>query len=274
MQAFYTKPLSIKPLLFLFIIFSSISLLGQDLSTPFNTCKAEGSITIFDYNAKKWITSDSADSQLPTLPASTFKIVNTLIALETGVIHSVDDVIGWPGTTDTILYGFRPEIYHDMSVRSAFQQSAGWAYIEMAKEIGKARYQQHLNAIQYGNGDLSEHTDDFWNFGNFAVSPVNQIETLIKIHEENLPFMKTSFTALKEIMIEEQSPTYTLRAKTGWTRDGGKDTGWWVGYVERADNVYFFATRIIKDRTTINPDFGRCRKAITKEVLTALTALD
>jgi beta-lactamase class D len=68
-------------------------------------------------------------------------------------------------------------------------------------------------------------------------------------------------------MMEEQTEDYTLSAKTGWTREGGKDTGWWVGYVERKGNVYFFATRLIKDRNTYNPDFAKCRKEITKTIL-------
>lgn len=253
---------------------TSFSLSGQDFSTPFKKCSINGSITIYDYNAKAWITSDSSDSHFPTLPASTFKIVNTLIALETGVINDTEEIISWPGATDTLLYGYRPEIYRDMSVKDAFQQSAGWVYIELASKIGKERYQQHLTASRYGNGELSVEGEDFWNFGNFAVSPVNQIETLIGIYEETLPFRKSSFTLLKELMIEEQTKTYILRSKTGWTRYGGKDTGWWVGYVERKDNVYFFATRIIKDRSTPNPNFGSCRKTITKDVLRELAVLD
>ena len=44
----------------------------QDLSKPFKACDTEGSITLYDYNAKKWISSDINDSHYPTLPASTF----------------------------------------------------------------------------------------------------------------------------------------------------------------------------------------------------------
>ena len=68
------------------------------------------------------------------------------------------------------------------------------------------------------------------------------------------------------MMIEESTEDYVLRAKTGWTRDGGKDTGWWIGYITQEDNVYFFATRIIKDRDTLNAKFANCRKQITKKV--------
>lgn len=76
------------------------------------------------------------------------------------------------------------------------------------------------------------------------------------------------------MMIEEKGETYTLRAKTGWARDAGKDTGWWVGYVERSDNVYFFATRLIKARSVSNPNFAACRKEITRNILKQLNILE
>ena len=271
------KVKSVKKLIFLLAAstLTRLDLYGQqDFVKPFQECNLAGSITLYDYNAKKWISSDLADSNHPTLPASTFKIINTLIALETQVIADENETIPWPGSTDTVKYGYRPEIYHDMSMKDAFQASAGWAYVELAKKIGKDQYRNYLSACHYGNVDLSIADDDFWNFGNFTISPANQIKILVGVYEETLPFRKESFEILKRIMIEEQSEDYTLRAKTGWTRDGGKDTGWWVGYVERDDNVYFFATRLVKDRATINPNFRRCRKEITKAVLKQLGILN
>ncbi|MDO6389729.1 penicillin-binding transpeptidase domain-containing protein [Pontibacter sp. BT731] len=258
----------------LLLIFISLSAYGQvDLNTPFQDCNIKGSITLYDYQAKKWTYSNVNDSHLATLPASTFKIINTLIALETGAVADENEVIKWPGETDTVKYGYRPDIYHDMNLREAFQKSAGWVYVELAKKIGKAKYKDLLTKSNYGNADVSIQDPDFWNFGNFAISPASQIEVLIGVYEETLPFSKRSFKILKDIMIEEQTDSHTLRAKTGWTRDGGKDTGWWVGYVEKEDNVYFFATRLIKDRNTPNPDFGSCRKEITRSVFRQLDVL-
>ena len=145
-----------------------------------------------------------------TLPASTFKIINTLIALEAGVIADENEIIRWPGETDTVRYGYRPDIYHDMSLKEAFKLSAGWVYVELAKKIGKNRYREFLTSSNYGNADVSINDPDFWNFGNFAISPANQIEVLIGVYEETLPFSKGSFKILKEIMEEEQTDSYTL----------------------------------------------------------------
>ena len=244
------------------------------MTGPFKDCGTGGSITLFDYNARKWISSDINDSHFPTLPASTFKIINTLIALESGVVEDENEMIKWPGSTDTVKYGYRPRIYHDMSMKEAFKASAGWAYVELAKKIGKERYREILSECDYGNVDLGIDDDDFWNFGNFAISPANQIQILIGVYEETLPFSSKSFGILKHIMIEEQTEKYTLSAKTGWARKGGIDIGWWVGYVEEDDNVYFFATRLMKDREINNLDFGRCRKDITRTILRQLEIID
>jgi beta-lactamase class D len=257
------------------IISSSLTVYGQyDMARPFKDCGIDGSITIYDYQANKWICSDIYDSHFQTLPASTFKIINTLIALESEVIVDENEIIKWPGSTDTVKYGYRPTIYHDMNVSEAFRSSAGWVYLELAKKIGKEKYAEFLKSCNYGNNDLSINDDDFWNFGNLAISPVNQIEILIGIYEETLPFRKDYMQIVKNVMIEEKSETFTLRAKTGWARDAGKDTGWWVGYIERENNAYFFATRLIKSRDISNPDFGKCRKEITKIILKQLNIIE
>lgn len=264
-----------KILLIILSVFPITFLLGQtDLKKPFEDCGIGGSITIYDYNAKKWISSDINDSYKGTLPASTFKILNTLIALETNAVSDENEIFIWPGETDTVKYGYRPEIYHDMNLREAFKLSAVWVYLELANRIGRENYNKFLTQCNYGNKDISVNDNDFWNFGNLAVSPANQIEILIGIYEETLPFSKKSYEILKKIMVEEQTEKYTLYAKTGWTRYGGKDTGWWVGYVESRDNVWFFATRLIKNRNTVNPDFGRCRKEITRNILQQMKVFD
>ena len=246
---------------------------AQNSETPFQECNVKGSTTIYDYNNHKWTASDEADSRKGTQPASTFKIINLLIALETGVIKDENAIVKWPGATDTTLYGYRPDIYRDISVKEAFELSAGWAFIELAKKVGREKYKTYLHRSHYGNGDLSEKGDDFWNFGNFYVSPRNQIEFLISVYENKTIFSKRNIAILKKVMITEQTAGHTLRSKTGWTRVEGNDIGWWVGYLESKGNVYFFATRITKQRSVPNPGFGECRKTITREFLRQINAM-
>lgn len=100
-------------------------LVRQDFKKYFDNCNAEGSIAIYDSKNQTWILSDTIGTHKETLPASTFKIINLLIALETKTISNENEIVKWPGSTDTIKYDYRPNIYHDISVKEAFEVSAG-----------------------------------------------------------------------------------------------------------------------------------------------------
>lgn len=249
------------------------TIVRNDFKKYFDECQVEGSIVIYDNLNEKWILSDTINAKKENLPASTFKVINLLIALETGVIKDENEVIEWPGATDTSKYGFRPDIYHDISVRDAFVISAGWAFIELSKKIGKKRYQFFLSKCQYGNLDLSQTDPDFWNFGSFGISPVNQVQFLKDLYDNKLPFSKRNMDIVKTVMLTEQKEDYNIRSKTGWTRPSDINTGWWIGYLTTKDNVYFFATQLIQDRKNNLKSFGNCRKTITYTVFKDLKIL-
>jgi len=264
-----------KTFCLLFLFFSCLSVHAQvDFAEAFRDCNIDGSVTIYNYKSQKWFISDTADAKRETLPASTFKIINLLIALQTGTIKDENVIVKWPGKTDTTRYGYRPDIYRDMTVKEAFELSAGWVFIELAKKVGKETYLQYLKNCSYGNLNLTEPGTDFWNFGAFAISPKNQVDFLVKVYNNEVPFSKRNIDILKRVMITESTDEYSIRSKTGWTRWEGNDIGWWVGYVTNKNDVFFFATRINKRRTDINPEFGNCRKNITKSVLRQLNAIN
>jgi len=248
-------------------------LVRQDFKKYFDECNVEGAIAIYDHKNHTWILSDTIATKKETLPASTFKIINLLIALETKTIASENDIVKWPGSTDTIKYDYRPNIYHDITVKEAFEVSAGWAFIELAKKIGKDNYKKYLSLCHYGNVNLSQTDPDFWNFGAFGISPINQVEFLKYLYEEKLPFSKRNIDIVKKVMITEQNDDYTIHSKTGWTRENDINTGWWVGYIENKNGTYFFATRLLQDRKLNASNFGNCRKEITKSVFRNLNVI-
>lgn len=246
----------------------------EDFKKYFDNCGTDGAIAIYDNQKHQWILSDKVSTNKETLPASTFKIINLLIALETKVIPDENEIVKWVGKTDTEKYGYRPEIYHDMTVKEAFEVSAGWVFIELAKKIGRENYKKYLKLANYGNLNLSQKDPDFWNFGDFAISPVNQVEFLKKLYNQELPFSKRNIAIVKKVMITEQNKDYVIRSKTGWTRENNINTGWWVGYLEKNKEVYFFATRLLQDRKFNRQDFGACRKDITKKVFKDLNIIE
>lgn len=236
-------------------------------SDLFSKNHVTGSVTVFDYGNQIWYYSDSIDARRPSLPASTFKIINTLIALNTGALQDENEVIPFKGIPDTVLFGFRPETYHDMALDEAFKKSVVWFYYELAERIGKKTYQKYLRKADYGNGNLTQPGTDFWNFGDFAISPVEQIEFLVAVYRQKKPFSKRSYEILKDVMLHEATETYKIYAKTGWERNAKEDNGWWVGYIVTEKNTIFFATRITKPRQAINKNFSSLRKKLTMEFL-------
>ena len=273
-----------KWVLFILISTGSFGLLAQSKSTAkkiirsdfqqyFDQCQVAGAIAIYDHKRDTWILSDTTETRSLALPASTFKIINMLIALETKTIKDEHSIVQWPGSTDTVKYGCRPNIYKNITVKEAFEVSAGWAFIEIAKKIDRSVYRKYLEACDYGNVDLSESGSDFWNFGSMGISPINQVEFLKKLYTGDLPFSTRNMDIVKRVMISEKNNDYIIRSKTGWTMANQMNTGWWVGYVEQKGDVYFFATRLIQDRKFNRPDFSDCRKAITREIFKDLKIL-
>ncbi|HEY8398393.1 MAG TPA: penicillin-binding transpeptidase domain-containing protein [Flavihumibacter sp.] len=242
----------------------------EDFRDLFDSCGVQGTIVVYDYSNKKWIVSDTAEALKEGLPASTFKIPNLLFALEAGVIQSEHDTLRWPGVTDTVKYGYRPETYRDMTAAEAFDISAVWAYEEIAQRIGREKMREFLEKSRYGNGNLSQTETDFWNFGAFGITPVNMVQFLRDLYEEKLPFAKQHMDVVKNVMITEEGEGYRIHAKTGWTREGGINLGWWVGYLEGSNGVCLFATKLVQDRQFKRDDFGSCRKEITGSVLRRL----
>ncbi len=231
-----------------------------------------GNTTIYDYKNQKWFFTDSIDAHTQTLPASTFKIINSLIALEEKAIRDENEVLKWDGVNRSLFGKDIPSWNKDTDLKTAYKNSTIWFYVRMAERIGRDKYYQYLKKCKYGNLNFSEKGTDFWNYGDFGISPKNQIEFLIQLYKNKLPFSQKTIDTVKEIMISENANGVIFRDKTGWTNKDGIDIGWWVGYVETPSDVFFFATRIQKGVNEINPNFSKARKEITKAILKDLTA--
>ncbi len=228
-----------------------------------------GSITILDEKQKKWIYSDRVDARKETLPASTFKIPNSLILLEEKRIWP-GKVIPWDGKVKR----FRGEIISrwnaDTDLKNAFQNSTIWFYVKLAAGLDRSRYRRYLQAFRYGNGQVDEKLADFWNQGRLAISPENQVNFLADLKNNRLPLSRGNIEYVKKIMILDQTDAYTLRGKTGWATSDGEEIGWFVGYLETGENVYYFATRIRVSTQKVTASFAQDRKRITIEAFKEL----
>ena len=104
----------------------------DDLAKRFFDLGTTGTFVAYKVDDYLIIASDKVRSGEGRLPASTFKIQNSIIALETGVVGDPDkDVFKWDGVTRSI------EAWNkDHTLRSAIAVSAVPVYQEIARRIG------------------------------------------------------------------------------------------------------------------------------------------
>ncbi len=215
-----------------------------DFGRHFQDLGAEGSIMIYDSNNDRVFQRNPQRNTTAFLPASTFKILNSLISLETGVISDEIAVLTWDGISRKI-----PVWNRDLNMREAIKVSAIWFYQVLARKVGHDRMQEWVTQVGYGNQQIggSEDIDQFWLRGDLRITPQEQIQFLRRLYTNDLPFSERSISIVKDILIMEKTPDYTITGKTGWVGvadDVTPKIGWYVGYVEKGENVYFFATNI------------------------------
>ncbi len=241
------------------MLFISVSAEAQDVKKYFDEYDVKGSFMLYDMYSEKYYYYDSARCFTRFTPASTFKIPNSIIGLETGVIADENFIIPWDNTKS------RETCDKDLSLKDAIKFSCVWYYKELARRVGAEKMQEMLNSFNYGNKDISSGIDKFWLEGSLKISQAEQIEFMKKLYKYELPVSKRSVDILKSIIVLDSGTEYILRGKTGWGYEDKKDIGWLVGWVEKSDNVYFYAINVETDKD--NPRFGESRKAITEKIL-------
>jgi beta-lactamase class D len=215
---------------------------AADLGKAFRDLQVEGSIVIYDKNNNRFYEHNPSRNTTAFHPASTFKILNALVSLETGVIRDDVSVLTWDGITRDI-----PTWNRDTNLRQAFKDSTVWFYQVLARKNGHQRMQKFVMAANYGNRQIGtpDRIDKFWLEGPLKITPKQQIEFLQRLEQNNLPFSQRAIDLVKDIMVIEKTPEYTLRGKTGWDRSVKPNGGWIVGYLELKNNVYFYATNTL-----------------------------
>jgi beta-lactamase class D len=246
---------------------------AQDLSAYFN--ETRGAFVLYDATRKQYTRYNEPRCRERFSPKSTFKIANSLIGLETGVIRDAEFVIPWNRQKYPPQDNWHEEPFNhwgqDQTLRSAIKYSVVWYYRELALRVGPQKMRQFITKFNYGNKTMADRVDNFWLDGSLKISANEQVEFLKAFYTGQLPVSKRSTEIVKDILVLEQTSTYRLSAKTGGGPiSEGLFIGWFVGYVESKGNVYFFATNVEgKDFADIRDK----RLGLTKQILRALGIL-
>jgi beta-lactamase class D len=226
----------------------------EGLLTRFRDEGTVGTFVAYKVDDYLIIASDKERSGEGRLPASTFKIPNSLIALETGVVQDPDkDVFKWDGVKRAIEAWNR-----DHTMRSAIAASAFPVYQEIARRIGEARMQKYVDLLEYGNRNIGGGIDQFWVSGDLRIDPMQQVDFLDRLRRGVLPMSKRSQDLVRDILPVTKIGDAVIRAKSGLTDKANGSLGWMVGWTEKGSAQTVFAMnmdcpepRHVADRMTV-----------------------
>ena len=230
----------------------------------FEKASVTGTFVVHDIATGEYTGHDRQRANIRYVPASTFKIPNSLIGLSTGAVSSVDEVLPYGGGPT-----YLQQWAKDMPLREAIRISNVPVYKELARRIGTPRMREGLRQLDYGNMEAGEIIDTFWLEGPLKISALEQTRFLGRLAQGKLPFPKASMAAVREIVRQEDNAN--LYAKTGWYMpdDRNNQIGWWVGWVEKEGKVYAFALNVDITDDTI----GAKRVPLGKAALQSLGLL-
>ena len=199
-------------------------------------------------HATRWIYNEKRAAQR-FLPASTYKIPHTLIALEIGIADGPNFALPWDSERNPPREYWPRSWRKDQTLKSALQNSVVWFYQELARRIGEPRMQNYLDRFDYGNRTLTGGIDRFWLDGDLRISPLEQIYFLQRFHGEQLGVSPRSTALVKEMLLLEERPGLVLSGKTGTARvTPTREMGWQVGTIETTDDLLFYALNMEGER--------------------------
>lgn len=211
-----------------------------DLSRHFGSNR--GTFVVFDAARQRWTRHDRSRAMQGFLPGSTFKVVNALIALESGIAEGPEFLIPYNPARAPAASFWPASWARDHTLHSALRASAVWYFQELARRIGRARMAQSLAELDYGNESVEGELDSFWLDGGLRVSADQQVGFLRRLWSEALPVSSHAQRTLKSMLVIDEQVGSRISGKTGTVRMGEtRQLSWLVGYVEAGARLRFFA---------------------------------
>ncbi len=227
-------------------------------SKAFKASKVTGTIVIKRMNEPTRHVFNPKRAEEGKLPASTFKIANSLIAFDTGVVNSPEMIFRWDGKSRAMASWNK-----DLTFTEAFAASAVPVFQTIARDIGRKRMEAAIDKIDYGNENISGGIDTFWLSGALRISAHQQIDFIERLYAKTLPLSSESQTFIRKVMPSVETDCFRIQAKTGWGIRVEPHVGWWVGWAEAQNDTLLFALNIdVVDRTDLS-----ARKSVVIDVL-------
>lgn len=211
-----------------------------DLADNFKNCT--GTFVLYERNSDSMYIYNEKLARTRVSPASTYKIYDALLALEQNIITENNSSLTWDGTSQPFKLWEK-----DQDLSSAMHNSVNWYFQTLDAQLGAQTISVYLNDINYGNKTIGSNTSTYWGDGSLKISPLEQTILLQQFCNEKLPAKAENVNTVKDSLYTEKIPIGSsagkLYGKTGTTRFQDESiNGWFIGFVETTDNVYYFAT--------------------------------
>lgn len=233
----------------------------SDLGTLFDQAGVTGTFVLFDIESDLLTVVNPQRAEQRFFPASTFKIANSLIALENEAVADEDEIIPFGGKPQHIKAWEK-----DMSMRQAIAVSNVPVYQELARRIGLDLYGNWLAKLDYGNRTAGNNVETFWLVGPLAISALEQVEFLARLSQQELMADRNHQLVVRDIIRVETQDGAALFAKSGWTTAPDPDIVWFVGWVEKDNRILTFAMNLDADTRAK----ARLREPLARGFLKAL----
>lgn len=221
----------------------------------------KGTVVVLDGKTQTYQAYDSARAERRMSPASTYKIFNSLLALESGALDNEREMIPWDGKPR------RMKAWNaEMNLRDAFRVSCYPCYQVVSHKIPRAYAQAKLDAVGYGNRTIGRVNDTYWVDDSLQISAREQVDFLQRLARGTLPFSARSQDIVRQISIVEANADYVLHGKTGWFVDKKPDIGWWVGWLERDGNLTMIALNVDMNGDADGPKRARIVREVLKNL--------
>lgn len=201
------------------------------------------SFVLFSEKSNKTLVINAKRADQALSPFSTFKIANSIIGLELGLISNAEQVLKFDKEKYPV-QAWWPSVWKlpEYTLTSAFKFSMVAVYRQLATDIGRMNMQKSLNDFAYGNQNITSGLDSFWLNGSLKISANEQITFLQKLHNNTLSLKPNTLSTMKDIMLVGQNEHYKMYAKTGAGKVEDKSMlGWYVGFVENETGTHYFA---------------------------------
>ena len=220
---------------FLFTACSSGNVtVDNSLQHYLDSAGVKGSFSLFD-NGQGHFTIYNLPRYRDSLyqPGATFDILQSLIAIETGVAKDDTALIHWD--------------HH----------------------LGKDTLKKWIDSLQYGNKNIGDDTAAFWSNNTLKINADEQLGLLKKLYFNQLPFFQRTQEIVRRMMPAENNSSYRLTFKVArGTKEDGHAIGWVMGWVEENKHPYFFVVNL--ESADPHKDLGAAGLTIAKEILQQL----